>query len=1563
MTSPSIRGKLLSSKHLVDDKLIDKVDADGKHVSSFRFDELDSSTGTNGMTIPPNTVRIAVPEGLSRRPKDQTKIKTEICMLFHQAWPQAELPVIIFPISSTNMAVNRQIDIMIKGDVPRPIEVGLRLTTDWSILGKSFSPPYLLGACLPFNIIAVELSGVQEAHIPDLVRDAQDIFTYQFDGRSSTWSVVLDIWLVEREFVPNMFQYDSRIILVVDVRDANGKEASAAESAHYWPGFIKEYGGSGSYATSFVNRFSYCNQCNRKADALDDRHTAEDCPKTKCTVCKQYGHYRSSCPLATSLPARPAATALTSAQRAFPQGLPARPLTVVPASIVADAQRQREDNVNPSEVTAQEVQLDEQPPSDEEARTPTGNALQLDLDSTVRAERAISSGTASTTASQVQPTSSRRSSSPRNETSSTNAGSKKTGSLRTMPARPLVKLLPSRPSFFLQHSLPHSLPSFSLSLFLGAASIPASIMSAATYHDANLSPLPVASWNVNGLSPEVWQCIRDVSSRHGVQVWLLQEWRQLTARARVEAAPTTPLGWPCTSGRATAILLADNNLHFVSTDNNDHSSRATIGSASGQTWEVVSLYLPVTPSDRRALLRDVESCQGRLLLHDLASSQKVVVGGDMNIQNDARQVDPEWSSLCEVLDPLQDAMSTLHPFSDVGTRKTHGANAHWRRIDHIFTSSMLLDSAYDAKVLHSGNASDHIIIALLPKEAEEIQAAPSNRPLLRIDSKLVRNEDFIKQYNAFVTDRLSARQPFTDFSWTDWLETVGHITGWLFNYVALTKQKPCLAADLPVLISALNDIELTSAENLDRFSNLAEAIQIKRATLLRSEHLSLLGHQYDFSYWQKWKRQQSDPALEEEAVLAFFADLYSAPATDRRRPSFSSALTGKGRRWIDPEHLEREFTAEEAAEALRGQNEKSATGVNGIPMSLLRKSPPILFEALAAALNHLSSTSMSARSGAKVSLLFKRKPGNDPKDPVAYRPISLMDSNKRWVRTILANRIAPQLSKMLPATQTGFVKYRSGFSNGLVLELLQASLRYGWIDHTVVFLDQDQAKAFDKVSHKWRDLVLSDLGTPPRTFRLIQNLADGFQLRFSLASGVSAALIPQRGLPQGAAESPGIYLLLQEPLFDALNSSRTGTKVIFCGRQHRLHFMAYADNCFFVLGSEEATRAYLSARDKYDVASGSTLNVTESKASILKPASQNNSPPPTWASAFASRFAPRPSDSTFKLLGRVYVLDPAQGPPLQELLLKIAEALGHGWNHMKPQTGIFTRAQIVNQFLLSRIWHILDVGYLSSWHAKEEIEKTVRARVQPFLHSTHCKAVAWNLTVTPKRLGGLGVLPPIIQSDAKFTVSWSRIVLDATPHGLGVMFRDAFQHWLWTYKGIRMSTLLFTQSQTSGKSRKSVLSKHISSVHKGRAKLGLAASSDPPTIHEDFFHRLLELNFQLHLNWQFNFDSLSPQEVLMLPWSDASLYCKNIAKTGRTWTVVGADDSAQNRPFSDDFSHSISLCAAMVSRAGIYSLSDLLWHCDLSSHTSNRQRLPPHVGPPLGRIAKPRTHSRHVPQS
>ena len=91
-----------------------------------------------------------------------------------------------------------------------------------------------------------------------------------------------------------------------------------------------------------------------------------------------------------------------------------------------------------------------------------------------------------------------------------------------------------------------------------------------------------------------------------------------------------------------------------------------------------------------------------------------------------------------------------------------------------------------------------------------------------------------------------------------------------------------------------------------------------------------------------------------------------------------------------------------------------------------------------------------------------------------YRPVSLMHSAAKVVCKILANRLAPELPKLISPSQSAFLKGRSIQDNFLYVQnVIRAAHRK---KQPLIFLKLDIAKAFDSVHWSYLLEVMEAFG-------------------------------------------------------------------------------------------------------------------------------------------------------------------------------------------------------------------------------------------------------------------------------------------------------------------------------------------------------------------------------------------------------------------------------------------------------------------------------------------------------
>ncbi|CDR99362.1 hypothetical protein [Sporisorium scitamineum] len=409
-------------------------------------------------------------------------------------------------------------------------------------------------------------------------------------------------------------------------------------------------------------------------------------------------------------------------------------------------------------------------------------------------------------------------------------------------------------------------------------------------------------------------------------------------------------------------------------------------------------------------------------------------------------------------------------------------------------------------------------------------------------------------------------------AWKDWLAEIARIRAHLFNwqFVQSIKHLP-KRKELAAMQDRLDNFDISNPEEAQKHAELTSQLQVARLAVFPEESLDIFQIQQDLP---TWPADDSQGAPDQVPLLAtkvveFYHKLGKAP------------------------------------------------GLAGIPPAAFKCSTSEFHEFTARVFNYLSDHDCNTNSVILGHLLFKAKQGNVQTEVAHYCPISVSDVDRHLLHSMLAARIVAQVDQIIPQEQTGFIPGRSISSNISVMTLIAEAATRGWLKDPIVILEQDQAKAYDRVEHHWRDRVLEDLGMPERVTRLLRNLYAGVNICFDLGE-LTKAVVYKRGFLQGAPDSPLWYMLTYQPFLNKYESSGAGVTVKFRGQQVHISYVAYADNSFFLCSAEDA-KAYWAARKQYDITSGSQLNAKESSVTVLKPL-HDNGPLPSWIEEFKEHF-------------------------------------------------------------------------------------------------------------------------------------------------------------------------------------------------------------------------------------------------------------------------------------------------------------------------------------------------------
>jgi hypothetical protein len=195
----------------------------------------------------------------------------------------------------------------------------------------------------------------------------------------------------------------------------------------------------------------------------------------------------------------------------------------------------------------------------------------------------------------------------------------------------------------------------------------------------------------------------------------------------------------------------------------------------------------------------------------------------------------------------------------------------------------------------------------------------------------------------------------------------------------------------------------------------------------------------------------------------------------------------------------------------------------------------------------------------RTTLLPKSKDPRERESVANWRPITIGSMVLRLFSSILHKRLA----KACPThvRQKGFVKIPGCSENLLLIEGVLKTSKRERNPLAMVFIDL--AKAFDSVSHKHLERVLSDRCVDQAIIDLIMDCYDGCSTRVQTGQGSSAKIFLRIGVKQGDPLSPLLFNLAIDPLLSKLENFGEGYGSVGNGTS----VLAYADDLVLLSGS------------------------------------------------------------------------------------------------------------------------------------------------------------------------------------------------------------------------------------------------------------------------------------------------------------------------------------------------------------------------------------------------------------
>uniref|UniRef100_A0A8K9V8C7 Reverse transcriptase domain-containing protein n=1 Tax=Oncorhynchus mykiss TaxID=8022 RepID=A0A8K9V8C7_ONCMY len=290
------------------------------------------------------------------------------------------------------------------------------------------------------------------------------------------------------------------------------------------------------------------------------------------------------------------------------------------------------------------------------------------------------------------------------------------------------------------------------------------------------------------------------------------------------------------------------------------------------------------------------------------------------------------------------------------------------------------------------------------------------------------------------------------------------------------------------------------------------------------------------------------------------------------------------------------ITKEEIMFAIKNLQNGKAPGPDGFCSEFYKEFHGLILEPLRDMFNHSFSNDQLPQTlrEANISLILKK--GKCPESCSSYRPISLLNVDRKLLSKILATRLEDSLPLIVKGDQTGFIKVRKSCNNvRRLLNVIQA-YQQSAVDGLVLSLDAE--KAFDRVEWSYLLFALNKFGLGDNFIKWVKVLYDDPQAAV-LTNGLrSNSFSIHRGTRQGCPLSPLLFALVMEPLAEAIRVTPAIQGLLIGDVHHKISL--YADDVLIFISSPETSiTALINIIELFSEFSGYKINLTKSEAMPL----------------------------------------------------------------------------------------------------------------------------------------------------------------------------------------------------------------------------------------------------------------------------------------------------------------------------------------------------------------------------
>ncbi len=790
--------------------------------------------------------------------------------------------------------------------------------------------------------------------------------------------------------------------------------------------------------------------------------------------------------------------------------------------------------------------------------------------------------------------------------------------------------------------------------------------------------LQIASLNINGFGNFVrdhpdnkWGRIYRMMSEHRIGVLMLQEThltdervasihKMFARKIRVffSANPDAP-----TQREGVAIVLNTKYLDTASAKSTvvvpGKAIQVKVTCQGGDTKNLLCIYAPTSNgvAERQAFFGEVR----KYYEEHTECPKPHLMAGDFNNVEDAVDRLPISEGPDRSVDALDELKMYLGLMLADGWRTTFptvraytfhrgtGANATFSRLDRMYVTPRIFDSAREWRICEAGVRTDHslVLVQLTPENAPVVGQGRPTFPL-----QLIKDKKLAKEIK---TRGLEAMRELTE------IETLGirskdvNPQRVLYTFklevmkMAREREKkviPRLIAEIETRERALKQVMAKPDLEEDARAKEAEPLtkqirQLRQQRYKQQQQNSRATHRLygdrPTRYWSKLHRESAPRdvinAFEKEDSRGVAGEkIYEQDSTrmaDMARTHHMNVqrddetVKPPNEREVDiiealgslevevssdqAGELEGSITYEECELSLRFAKSGTSPGLDGVPFELWKalharhiedsrfpdRADFDIIRLLTAAFEDIRIFGVdpwTSFAHGWIAPIYKEK--GERTRVVNYRPITLLNTDYKILSKVLAIRLAEVAPCIIHKSQAGFVPGRKIYNHTQLTKMMMYWAEKNDEDGAIIALDQE--KAYDKVAHDYLWRVLAKFRIPNRFIKMTQSLYRNAKTSIMINGVLSRAYQIFRGVRQGDPMSCLLFDLAIEPLSAMIRQSEIkGFSIPRCNEA--LKAVLFADDTTVYLSSQDDFNSLQKVLDIWCSAAKAKFNISKTE--------------------------------------------------------------------------------------------------------------------------------------------------------------------------------------------------------------------------------------------------------------------------------------------------------------------------------------------------------------------------------